>query len=412
VAQILPDFSPLRQSREFRLLYTGQFVGAFGNAVSFVVLPIQMYALTQSPFSVGLLGLVEFFPMFFMAFVGGALADRVDRRRLIVASELGLATVCALLAVNALSPAPQVWPLWIGAALLAALGAIHRPAMEALTPQLVPRDKITAVATLNSLRGNFAHIAGPGIAGLVATYQGPGVAFLLNLGTYLFSAAMIALLRPLPRLASHGEALTWDSFLAGWRYARGRQELMGTYLIDINAMFFGMPTALFPAIGAQWGAASVGLLYAAPFAGGFLMSLSSGWTSKVHRHGLAITIAASLWGVAIVGFGLSSNLYLALFFLALAGAADRVSAIFRMTIWNQTIPAELRGRTAAIEMVSYLSGPYLGNAEAGLAARLFGLRASVVSGGVLCVAGCVALGALLPRFLAYDSRKQVQTIGK
>lgn len=390
------------------MLYAGQFVAGFGTAMTYVVLPLQMYRLTRSTLSVGLLGVVEFVPMFLLAFVGGALADHFDRRRLIVMVECLMAACCAMLAWNAMLPAPHVEVLWAAAGLLAGLTALHRPAMEALTPQVVGSAHMPAVGALNSVRGNFAHIAGPGLAGIIAASAGVGAAFAVNAATYAFSVAMILLMRPLPRVSLGEDGITLHALLEGWRYARRRQDLLGTYLIDMNAMFFGMPNALFPAISEQWGASTVGWLYAAPAVGAIVASIGSGWTSRVHRHGFAIAWAAALWGVAIVAFGLSTELWMALLFLALAGAADNISGIFRMTIWNQTIPTRLRGRTAAIEMVSYLSGPYLGNAEAGLAARLFGLRASVVSGGVLCVLGSVALSMLLPAFIKYDSREGIR----
>jgi hypothetical protein len=187
----------------------------------------------------------------------------------------------------------------------------------------------------------------------------------------------------------------------GWRYALRRKDLLGTYLIDMNAMFFGMPNALFPAFGGVFGDRNIGWLYSAGPAGALLLSVTSGWARRFRRHGMAIAWAAALWGAAIVGFGLSKHLWMALMFLAIAGAADMVSGIFRMTLWNQTIPARIRGRTAAIEMVSYLSGPYLGNAEAGFAARLLGLGPSVVTGGVLCVLGSALITVALPAFRNY-----------
>ena len=197
------------------------------------------------------------------------------------------------------------------------------------------------------------------------------------------------------------------SIIEGLRYARSRQELLGTYLIDMNAMFFGMPMALFPAIATRFGEGTVGLLYAAPSVGALLATVTSGWAARIHRHGLAITIAAGLWGAAIIFFGFTGNLWLAVFWLVAAGAADMVSGIFRMTIWNQTIPDHLRGRLAGIEMVSYMSGPLLGNAEAGIVASLFSIRTSVVYGGVMCVLGTAVLGMVLPQFLRYDGRAGV-----
>ena len=401
---LLPDIRLLRE-RELRLLYSGQAVSSFGSALTYVALPLQMYQLTHSTVLVGLLGLVEFLPMFLLAFVGGALADRFDRRRLAIHAERLMAVGCLALAANALLPSPRVWVLWLVAASLAGLNAVHRPALEALTQQVVPFDRMPSLGPLQSLRHNFAHIVGPASAGFIAATFGVHFAFALDCATFLFSIAMLSLMSPVPLTATHEEAITWRSLTEGWRYARSRQDLLGTYLIDINAMFFGMPNALFPAIGEQWGPRSVGLLYAAPAVGALLASLTAGWTARVRRHGLAIIYSASAWGLAIVGFGLSASIVPALAWLAIAGGADNISGIFRYTMWNQTIPQRLRGRTAAIEMVSYLSGPYLGNVEAGFAARAFGLSTSVVLGGVLCVAGSVILAVALPRFRKYDAAR-------
>lgn len=401
------DLTPLRASRDFRLLFLGQFVSAFGSSISYVVLPWQMYQLTKSNFAVGMLGLAEFLPMFVMAFVGGALADFIDRRRLIVIAEFGLTICCGVLVANALLPQPRAWVLFLVAALFAALNGVHRPALEALTPRLVAPELMPAVAALGMFRFSFSFIVGPALAGLIAASFGAAVAFAIDATTFIISIVALLLIRrvAMPARLDNEERPNLQSVIEGLKYARGRQELLGTYLIDINAMFFGMPIALFPAIAESFGGASVGLFYAMPAVGSLVISLTSGWTGKINRHGLAVTIAATIWGIAIIVFGLVSNLWLALFFLALAGAADAVSGVFRMTIWNQTIPDHMRGRLAGIEMISYLTGPYLGNAEAGLVASRFGLRFSVVSGGVMCVLGCGALALLLPKFLRYDGRE-------
>lgn len=376
--------------------------------MTYVVLPFQMYELTRSTLAVGLIGVVEFAPMLAMALVGGALADHFDRRRLIGIAESAMAVCCGVLAWNAASRTPHVGVLWIVAGLLAALGALQRPAMEALTQQVLPVSDMLAAGALNSIRGNFAFIVGPGLAGMIAATYGATAAFAVDGFSYLASVAMIVMMRPASRMSLGEEGITWHALLQGWRYARGRQDLLGTYLIDINATFFGMPNALFPAMAEHWGAASVGLLYAAPSVGAMIAAVTSGWSSGVRRHGLAITWAAALWRISIVAFGLARPLWLALLFLACAGAADMVSGIFRMAVWNQTIPPAIRGRTAAVEMVSYHTGPSLGNAEAGFVARLFGVRASIISGGVLCVAGSLLLAKLLPKFIAYDSEEGIR----
>ncbi len=402
------DLTPLRTSREFRLLYTGQFVSMFGSALSYVVLPWQLYQLTKSTFAVGMLGVAEFVPMFVLAFVGGALADYIDRRRLVLLAEAAMLVCCAVLTVNALLPQPRVWVLFTMAALFAALNGLHRPALEALTARLVVPEQMTAVGALTMFRYSFNYIVGQSLAGLIVAGLGAAAGFAIDGATFAVSLLMLWLMRAVPP-PEGAESPSWQTVREGWQYARRRQELLGTYLIDINAMFFGIPVALIPAIAANFygghGNASVGLFYAMPPVGTLLVSLTSGWTERVHRHGLAVTLAAAVWGLGIIGFGLATQLWVALAFLALAGAADTVSGIFRMTMWNQTIPDHLRGRLAGIEMISYLTGPYLGNAEAGLVASVFGLRASVVSGGVLCVIGCGVLALLLPKFISYDGRE-------
>ncbi len=399
--QLLPDLSPLTRPGDFRLLYFGQMISGFGSAVTYVVLPVQMYQLTKSSVLVGLLGVAEFVPMLLMAFLGGLLADRFNRRTLLMAADSLMAVALALLTANALLPSPHIGPLFAAAALLAALNSVHRPAIEAMTPQLVPAEQMTAVGALNSIRHNVAYIAGPGLAGWIAVQYGAAVAFSLDALSYLCALAALSAMRQKVFRGGDEDAITWHALAEGWRYAMQRKDLLGTYLIDMNAMFFGMPNALFPAFGAVFGEANVGWLYSAGPVGALLLSLTSGWAKHVVKHGQAIAWAAALWGVAIIGVGLSTQLWLALVFLAAAGAADMVSGIFRMTLWNQTIPARLRGRTAAIEMVSYLSGPYLGNAEAGFAARLLGLGPSVVAGGALCVLGSVLITWALPEFRRY-----------
>lgn len=398
------DLTPLRVSREFRLLYLGQFVSGFGTAISYVVLPWQMYQLTQSSLYVGLLGVAEFVPMFALAFLGGALADYVDRRRLIVWTESGLLACCGILIVNALLPAPATWVLFVVAALFAGLNALHRPALEALTPRLLPPEHMAAVSALSTFRYSFCYIVGPALAGLLASGFGAAAAFAIDLGTYLIAIATVLLIRSVPAPVQ-SDRMSLRSILDGLRYARSRPEILGTYLIDIIAMFFGMPIALFPALAASFGGASVGLFYSMLAVGPLLVSLTSGWTKQVHRHGLAITLSVVVWGLAIIGFGCAAQLWVALAFLVAAGAADCASGLFRMTMWNQTIPDRLRGRLASIEMISYLSGPYLGNAESGLVAASMGLRFSVVSGGVLTLLGTGLLVLLLPQFLRYDGRE-------
>jgi MFS family permease len=398
------DVSPLRKHREFRLLFAGQLVTFFGSMITYVAVPYQVYEITHSSFAVGMLGLVEFVCMISMAFLAGALADAVDRRRMVQVTELAMLLVSVLLVGNALTAHPSVAVLFVAVGLTMTFDALQRPSLDALLPRLVPREDLLPAAALNSLRGTAGTIAGPALGGLLIATVGLPWTYGFDVASFAVSLLILSRMKAVPP-PPDAERPSLRRVAEGIRFARSRPELMGTYLVDINAMFFGMPNALFPAIASSYGGAGVlGLLYTAPAVGSFLATLTSGWATRIHRHGLAILWAAGGWGVAIILFGLAPNLWSALLFLGLAGAADMVSGIFRMTVWNTTIPDNLRGRLAAIEMVSYSSGPTLGNVEAGAVAALTSARMSVGIGGVLCVAGTVALAIALPEFRRYDDR--------
>lgn len=399
------DLRPLRRHRDFRWLYIAQFVSFLGTMVTYVALPYQMFKLTGSSLAVGLLGLAELLPLLVTAFVGGALADTVDRRRMILMTEVGLGLGSGALALTALADKPPIWILYAVAAVMSGLNGLQRPSLDALGPRLVDHDEIPAMAALAGFRGSIGMIVGPALGGALLASMGLASTYLFDVLTYVLSFfAILAIRTVLP--PGSDESPTLRSVLDGFRYARSRQELIGTYVVDFVAMVFGMPLALFPALSqTRGGPKALGLLYAAPAMGALVASLTSRWTPRVHRHGLAVMLAATVWGLAIVAFGFVGGLVPSILFLALAGSADAVSGIFRMTLWNQTIPDSFRGRLAGIEMVSYMSGPLLGHVEAGLVAAAFGLKASVVSGGVLCVLGVLLSGMLLPRFVAYDARK-------
>ncbi len=396
------DITPLKISRDYRLLFFGQMVSFFGVMMTVVVVPWQMYQLTQSNFQVGLIYLFEFVPMIVMAFVGGALADAVDRRKMLRITEVMQTLVTAALLANSLLPQPQVWVLYVCVVLHAAFMALQRPAFDSLIPVIVPPEFMTAVGALNSLRYTLGAILSFSISGIIVNQLGAPVAYTIDLVT--FAATLIAVWKinavPPPPGADRPSLKT---IIEGFRYAVSRQDLIGTYLIDINAMLFGMPMALFPALGAIYGGNTVGLFYAAFPLGALVASLTSGWTSKKARHGLLITIAAGLWGVAIIFFGLMDSLWLSLLFLTAAGFFDMISGIFRGAIWNQTIPNHLRGRLAGIEMISYLTGPMLGNAASGILASYTSVKFSIISGGVLTVIGTIVLALLLPKFIHYHS---------
>jgi len=397
------DVRPLRR-RDFRLLLLGQLFSMLGSMVTFVAVPFQVYQLTRSSLAVGLIGLVELGPVLTFAFLGGALADANDRRRMVLLAEAGAAITSALLLVNALLPAPHLWAIYLVAAAQGGLFAIMRPSLDAMVPRLVPAEEITAAGALNSLRGTVAMVGGPALAGVLIAAAGLPATYGVDVTGLAVSLAALAMMRAVPPPAG-AERPSLRRVAEGVRYARSRPDLLGTYLVDMTAMFFGMPEALFPAVAAGLGGPRVlGLLYSMPAVGALVATATSGWTGRVHRHGWGVILAATAWGLAIVGFGLAASLPLALLGLGAAGAADAVSGIFRGAIWNRTIPDTLRGRLASIELLSYSSGPLLGNAESGVVAALASVRASIVSGGVLCVAGCLACALLLPGFRAFDGR--------
>jgi len=398
------DVTPLRRHRDFRLLFIGRFVSFFGSMITVVVFPYQVYQLTHSVLLVGLLGVIEFAAILTFAFVGGALADARDRRTMVLLSEAALMACSLVLAINSALPHPQVWVLFVVATGWGVLDAIQRPSLDAMLPRLVDKGELAAAANLGSLRGTLGQILGPALGGVLIALLGLPLTYSVDVATFLVGLACLWLMRAVPPPVD-AERPSLRRVLEGLRYARSRQELLGTYFVDMVAMFFGMPMALFPAIAQGLGGARVlGLLYAAPAIGSFVFSATSGWTGRVHRHGMGVIVAATIWGLAIIGFGLAPGLWLALFFLMLAGAADMMSGVFRSVIWNQTIPDSLRGRLASIEMVSYTSGPALGNFEAGVVASLFSVRISIISGGVLCVVGCLICAVALPAFRAYDAR--------
>jgi hypothetical protein len=397
------DLSPLRTSRDYRLVFVGGSVSGFGSFITYVTIPFQVAALTHDPLMVGLLGVCELVPLLVMAFVGGALADYLDRRLLVRAGEFALTGLCAVLLINALSSRPHLWLLYVVAALTASVDGVQRPALEALVPRLVTPTQLPAVIALQSLGSQVAQLGGPALAGLLIASVSLSWVYAFDLLTFAVSLTCLTLLRAVPPPPS-ADRPSVRAVVTGLRYARSRPELMGTYLVDINAMFFGMPQALFPFLAVGLGGPRVlGLLYAAPAAGSLLSTLGSSWTARVRRHGLMVLLAAFFWGVGIVGVGFSHALWLTLLCLAFAGAADMYSGIFRDIIWSQTIPDHLRGRLAGIELLSYATGPLLGQLRSGTMARTrLGVTGSIWLGGALCIAGTVALAAALPRFFRYN----------
>ncbi|MEX1655209.1 MFS transporter [Streptomyces pseudovenezuelae] len=401
---LLPDLAPWRASRDFRRLWYAGLISNFGSFLTFVALPVQLKDLTGSAAAVGAIGAVELLPLLVFGLYGGALADAWDKRKLIVWTEVGQGVLSAALLLNALLPHPAVWPLYVVAALSSALVSVQRPALDSLWPRIVAHDHLPAAASLNSFRWTVGGVAGPALAGVVVAYAGLGWAYGADLLTFAVSVVLVARIAASP--ASHEAAgPSLKAIAEGARYAWSRKELLGTYAVDLAAMFLAMPLALLPFLAdeldARW---SLGLMYASVPLGALLVSLMSGWTSRVHRHGRMVVLSAALWGVAIAAAGVMDDVWLVLLFLTVAGGCDMVSGIFRGAMWNQTIPDELRGRLAGIELLSYSVGPTVGQVRAGGFAAWWGVRTSVWSGGLLC-AGAVGLLALcLPRLMAYDVR--------
>ncbi|MGW2303445.1 MFS transporter [Streptomyces sp. NPDC001809] len=403
VAALLPDTAPWRASRDFRLLWVQGLVTFFSSAMAMVALPLQIKELTGSPLAVGAMGAVELVPLIVFGLYGGALADAVDRRRVILWTEAGLGLLAGLLLVNALLPEPMLWPLYVVAAGVSALAGLQRPALDSLFARIVSHEHQTAAAALNSLRWQIGAIAGPSIAGLVVAYAGPAPAYGVTIAGFAASVLLCRRLTPAPP-AHDAEKPSLRGIAEGARYAWSRPVLLGTYAIDLAAMFFAFPNTIFPFLAdeldADW---ALGLMYAAGSVGSLVLGLTSGWTAKVRRHGLLVAGGAAGWGLAIAAAGWFGNIWLVLLCLAFAGAGDMLSGLGRSTIWNQSIPEELRGRLAGIEVLSYSVGPQLGQVRAGAMAGWTGTRSAVWTGGVACVASVGLLCLALPKLLTYDS---------
>jgi MFS family permease len=402
-ANLAIDFSPLKRYPDFRRLWLSGLISYFGSMFTYVALPFQVKELTGSYLAVGLIGLVEIIPLVVFGLYGGVLADHMDRKRMIWVTEFAALFLSTILLINSLLPSPKLAVIYIVAALFSAVDGLQRPSADAILPRLVEHKDLPAASALMSLRWQVGMIAGPALAGVLISIAGVSAGFILDILTYFLALFILIKVKNVPPM-KNSEKPSFSSLVAGVKYAASRKDLMGTYLVDLSAMFFAMPTALFPfwaeQVGAPW---ALGLFYAAGTIGSILVTLTSGWVKTYSKHGRAIFLAALGWGVAITLAGLSNNLFLILLFLILAGASDMVSALFRSTLWNQSIPDEFRGRLAGVELISYSVGPLGGQTRAGFTAELTSLRTSVVSGGLLCIGFVTLFTALLPDFRKYDS---------
>jgi MFS family permease len=395
----LVDLGPLRASRDFRLLFSGQLVSMMGSQITIVAVGYQVFHLTHSTFQVGAVSLVSLPFLVGGSLYGGAIGDVVDKRRLLSWSALGLAVLSGLIAVNAALASPSLLAIYVLTALAAGLTGFSNPARSAAIPKLVAPDQLIGAYSINQITIQIATVAGPALGGLLAAVSLPA-AYGVDAVSFLAIFAATLAMSPLPA-AEGARRRTWGAIREGFGYLRGRQVVQGVYLLDLNAMILGMPSSLFPYFAAERfhaGAGVLGLLYAAPGAGALVGAFTTGWVELLRRRGRAVVVAVVVWGLAIAAFGMATTLWVALVLLAIAGWADVISAVLRNTILQTSIDEEYRSRMSSFQMAVVAGGPRLGNFEAGLVAELTTPAISAVSGGLGCVVGALLLAWRLPRF--------------
>ena len=410
VRRIAVDLTPLRASRDFRLLWLGLLASTFGSQFTIVATYLQVFQLTDSTAAVGLIGLVGFVALVVGTLAGSTFLDALDRRKILIAAQLGYLASSGILFAGAVMGDPPLGLIYVAVAGIAATSAIDGPTRNAMTPRLISRELLPAAAALNQLTWNGAGLIGPALAGVVVASLGFEWAYGIDLASIgLLMVATIAV-RPMPPRGGERVSVGWPAVREGFAFLRGRQVLQSTFVIDIIAMVFGMPRALFPVLAITQFHASIevaGLLFAAPAVGAFIGAATTGWVGRVRHQGLAVIWSVVVWGAGITAFGLvGSNLWLGLFFLAIAGAADVISAVFRNTILQVTVPEHLRGRLFGIHILVVTGGPRLGDLEAGLVAQAFSPMASVVSGGLLCIAGAAVVAWRVPAFRRYHAGEE------
>ncbi len=364
-----------------------------GSFTTYVALPLQMAQLTGSYVAVGMMGVVEVLPLVVFGLWGGVLADRVDRRRMVLLCEASFIIILVGLVANARLDSPRLIALYAAGAAFAVIDGLQRPSLNAMLPRLVSADQLASATALMSLRSNAAFIAGPALGGVIVAWAGAQAAYLFDAITFIISVAIIATVRKVPPAEREVSSVIADLRVA-LNYTASRRDIIGTYAVDTIAMLFAYPNALLPFVAIEFHASwSLGALYASPAVGSLIASATSGWTKHTHQHGRMVVFAAIAWGAAICAIGIAPNIVVVIMLLAIAGAADMVSALFRSLIWNLTIPDTLRGRMAGIEMLSYSIGPQIAGVRASFIARWTSLRASFIIGGGITV----ALISLVPK---------------
>ncbi|WP_205697374.1 MFS transporter [Conexibacter sp. SYSU D00693] len=405
--RLAPDLRPLRASRDLRRLVVGNVVTGLGTQATLVALPYQVYVETESAFLTGLLGAAELVPLAAMALLGGALADRHDRRRLLLLDQIALVAVAGLLAALAFATDEAPLPLlFLLAGALAGFGAVQNVTRSAIIPNLVAPELVRpALATSYGLY-QLTLVVGPALGGLLVAAAGVGWAYALDAVTCLALVAAVVQMAPQPPAGAGEHLPVRRSVGEGLRFVRRNDALMGSFAIDLLAMTFGMPRALFPVLALavyDAGAAGTGLLHASVAAGATVAALTTGWLTHARWLGRIVAYSVVVWGLAIAAAGLVGSIWLAAVLLALAGVADSVSAVCRQAINQAVTPDRLRGRMSSVFSLVVTSGPRMGDVEAGAAAALGGVRFSVVSGGVACAAGVAVVLALFPALWHYDA---------
>jgi MFS family permease len=404
MAGFFVDISPLRASRDFRFLFVGQTVSRLGRQVTLVAAPIQVFDLTGSTLAVGLLGLAQFPALFLGSVVGGLASDSRDRRTVLIWAQLLFAATTAGLAVNAAAAEPSTVAVFVLTAANAFVSGIGSPARSASIPRLVAAHLLPGAYALQILMFQTANAIGPAVAGVLISQVSLAAAYWVDTATFGIALVTVLFMAPIPP-PEDSATPGLKSIAESLRFIRSKQEVQGVFLIDINAMIFGMPRALFPEMGFEvfgGNEATVGYMFAAPGVGAMLVGLTSGWVSRVVKPGRATTVAVVIWGLGIAGFGLTNSLWLALALLALAGAGDAISAVFRQTILQLSTPDRLRGRLSAVQIAVVAGGPRIGDAEAGAVAAAFGPRVAAWTGGLAAAIGAVVIGRYLPRFREWE----------
>jgi MFS family permease len=415
LARIAIDLSPLRVSRDFRRVWFGLVVSTIGSQFSVVAVFIQVTRLTGSELAVGATGLIYLVGLVAGSIVGGVVLDAWDRRRLLAISQTGLGLGTGTLLLGATLGDPPLALVYIGIAVIAAFSAIDSPTRSAMTPRLIGTQLIPAAQALNQVVWNSAALFGPALAGLVITGVGLQWAYAIDLSSICFMFFVALSIRPMPPVGLEENATGWRAILEGFSYLKGSRLLQSTFVVDLVAMIFGMPRALFTFLAVDQFHRSeeiVGLLFSAPAVGALLGAVASGWTRRIVHQGRAVAIAVAVWGAAIAAFGLmGDHLWFALAMLAVAGWADVISAIFRSTILQVSVPDRLRGRLSGIHILVVTGGPRLGDFEAGLVARAVSPLFSVVSGGIACIVGAGLVATVYPELRRYHSTPRVDQPG-